>query len=144
MGRDHGYVDAGGPQQNRSLAEQRQAVRDALVAAAPTNRLRLKPPANVVGNADAGQGGASRSRSRYAECSLALFISGRSSPRSSRSSSCWLAWSRCARADRAIPDDHPGAGDRQTTYAGADSQTLADRSPHRSRRRSTASTTCCT
>ena len=53
-----GYVDAGGPAaKNRSLAEQRaKAVRDALVAAgAPADRMRLKPPSNVVVGTDAGQ-----------------------------------------------------------------------------------------
>jgi membrane fusion protein, multidrug efflux system len=54
-----GYVDASGPAaKNRSLAEQRaKAVRDALVAAgAPADRMRLKPPASVVGAANDGQG----------------------------------------------------------------------------------------
>ncbi|HJW51341.1 MAG TPA: efflux RND transporter periplasmic adaptor subunit [Burkholderiaceae bacterium] len=53
-----GYVDtSGSAAKNRSLAEQRaKAVRDALVAAgAPADRMRLKPPSNVVVGTDAGQ-----------------------------------------------------------------------------------------
>jgi outer membrane protein OmpA-like peptidoglycan-associated protein len=53
-----GYVDSSGAAaKNHSLAEQRAtAVRDALVAAgAPADRLRLKPPAKVIGGADAVQ-----------------------------------------------------------------------------------------
>jgi membrane fusion protein (multidrug efflux system) len=53
-----GYVDAqGSPAKNRALAEQRaRAVRDALVATGVTvDRLRLAPPANLVGHNDAAQ-----------------------------------------------------------------------------------------
>jgi len=53
-----GYVDAqGSPAKNRALAEQRaRAVRDALAATGvPVDRLRLAPPANLVGHNDAAQ-----------------------------------------------------------------------------------------
>jgi membrane fusion protein (multidrug efflux system) len=53
-----GYVDArGAATKNRALAEQRaRAVRDALTATGvPVDRLRLAPPANLVGHNDAAQ-----------------------------------------------------------------------------------------
>jgi len=53
-----GYVDASGnAQRNKELAEQRaKAVRDALVATGvPPDRLRLAPPASIVGHSDAEQ-----------------------------------------------------------------------------------------
>ena len=53
-----GYVDArGSATKNRALAEQRaRAVRDALTATGvPVDRLRLAPPANLVGHNDAAQ-----------------------------------------------------------------------------------------
>ena len=53
-----GYVDAqGSPAKNRALAEQRaRAVRDALAATGvPVDRLRLAPPASLVGHNDAAQ-----------------------------------------------------------------------------------------
>ena len=53
-----GYVDAqGSSAKNRALAEQRaKAVRDALAATGvPVDRLRLAPPANLVGHNDAAQ-----------------------------------------------------------------------------------------
>jgi membrane fusion protein (multidrug efflux system) len=52
------YVDSrGSAEKNRALAEQRaKAVRDALAATGmPTDRLRLAPPASIVGLADAAQ-----------------------------------------------------------------------------------------
>lgn len=53
-----GYVDASGSTaKNRALAEQRaKAVRDALAATGvPNDRLRLAPPAGIVGHADPAQ-----------------------------------------------------------------------------------------
>lgn len=53
-----GYVDARGPAaKNRTLAEQRaKAVRDALLATGvPSERLRLVPPASLVGHSDPAQ-----------------------------------------------------------------------------------------
>jgi len=53
-----GYVDASGSaQRNKELAERRaRAVRDALVATGvPPDRLRLAPPASIVGHSDAEQ-----------------------------------------------------------------------------------------